>query len=140
VNSAAAATRNVAVAFVNIDAWSKGCIDGPCCSPGGPESAPPSRQQHWKEPDMKRAFVIGLGFAAAMALPAFAAENAAVTPVHHHHVYRHIHRTTGPVEIVPNATALAPAMKATVERPSVEWDYNGGNAGYSWEPYGWRRN
>ncbi len=88
---------------------------------------------------MKRAFVIGLGFAAAMALPAFAAENGAVTPVHHHHVYRHIHRTVGPVEIVPNATALAPAMKATVERPSVEWDYNGGTAGYSWEPYGWRR-
>lgn len=21
--------------------------------------------------------------------------------------------------------------------PSVEWDYRGGRAGYSWEPYGW---
>ncbi len=62
---------------------------------------------------MKRAFVIGLGFLAAMALPAFAAENAAATPVHHHHVYRHIHRTTGTVEIVPNATALAPAPLAS---------------------------
>jgi len=47
-----------------------------------------------------------------MALPAFAAENAVVTPAHHHHVYRHIHRTTGPVEIVPNASALAPAPHA----------------------------
>ncbi len=52
---------------------------------------------------MKRSLIMVLGFAAALASPAFAAE------VHHHHVYRHVHRTTGPVEMVPNATALVPA-------------------------------
>ena len=58
---------------------------------------------------MKRTFVIGLGFAAALALPAFAAEDAVVKPVHHHRVHRHIPRTAVPAGIVPNATALAPA-------------------------------
>ena len=89
---------------------------------------------------MKRTFVIGFGFAAAMALPALAAESAAMMPVHHHHVHRHIHRTIGPVadrERIQNPQS--PGTKATVETPSVEWDCNGGDGGCTWEPYGWRR-
>lgn len=30
-------------------------------------------------------------------------------------------------------------MDAKVARPSVEWDCSGGDAGCSWEPYGWRK-
>jgi hypothetical protein len=35
---------------------------------------------------------------------------------------------------------MFPGMNAGVVRPSVEWDCSGGDAGCSWEPYGWRRN
>jgi hypothetical protein len=30
-------------------------------------------------------------------------------------------------------------MNAKIEKPSAEWDCNGGDAGCSWEPPGWRR-
>jgi hypothetical protein len=53
------------------------------------------------------------------------------------HVYRHGHvRST----ILPNATALA--YDVTLElRPGsdAEWDYRGGDVGYSWEPNGWSK-
>lgn len=53
-----------------------------------------------------------MGLAAALALPAFATEGAAPKSVHHHHVYRHLHRSTEPFGAAPNATAQAPTSAA----------------------------
>ena len=42
-------------------------------------------------------------------------------------------------ERLPNPES--PGIAAKVEPPSAEWDCSaGGDAGCSWEPYGWRKN
>lgn len=58
---------------------------------------------------MKKALAIGLGLAAALALPALAADDAALKPLHHHHVYRHLHRSAEAPRVASTATAQAPA-------------------------------
>jgi len=58
---------------------------------------------------MKQAIVIGLALAAAVALPAFAVESGGgAKPIHHHRVYRHLHRAVEPVAVAPNAKARVP--------------------------------
>jgi hypothetical protein len=55
------------------------------------------------------------------------------------HVYRHV-RPDVRSTIPSNATALA--SDVTIElrpEPDAEWDYRGGDVGYSWEPSGWSK-
>ena len=61
---------------------------------------------------MKKALAIGIGLAATLALPAFATEDAVLKPLHHHHAYRHLHRSAESPRVVPNATTQAPAAAA----------------------------
>ena len=84
-----------------------------------------------------------LAVALCVALPAPIAANASegVTGMHKHRVHTH--------QVVRGsfkaATALAPpfAIVQIAPRPpsdmaNVEGYYAGGDAGFSWEPYGWR--
>ncbi len=48
----------------------------------------------------------------------------------------HAHRAVRHETVDPRASALAPALAAAPA--SAEWDYVGGDAGYTWDPYGWR--
>ena len=70
---------------------------------------------------MKQAIVIGLALAAAVAHPAFAVESGGgAKPIHHHRVYRHLHRAVEPVAVAPNAaTQIPPAGLAPFLFPKI---------------------
>lgn len=55
-------------------------------------------------------------------------------------IWREEHRQHPAADRELMQTPLFPTVNAKVETPSVEWDCSGGDAGCSWEPYGWRRN
>jgi len=89
---------------------------------------------------LKTLTALSLGFLLAGAAAANAGD-ASRTLMYELHAHRAVHHGT----VDPRATALAPAPAAApasrpqLDLPSAESDFSGGDAGYTWEPYGWRR-
>jgi hypothetical protein len=101
---------------------------------------------------LKTMTALSLGFLLAGA----AAANAGETSRSYE---RHAHRAVRHETIDSRASALAPAAAPATQPetgllglrivmperrprsdlPSAEWNYRGGDAGYTWEPYGWQR-
>ena len=97
---------------------------------------------------MKYASWLGLAIAAFLTFPAVALESgSSAKPVvlrHHHHYGHHNLYAAHNAGVSPKAKAEAPPIETGANdgsgKPSAEWDCNGGDAGCTWEPYGWRRN
>jgi hypothetical protein len=94
-----------------------------------------------KETNMlKTMTALSLGFLLAGAAAANAGD-ASLTLRYELHAHRAVHHQT----VDSRASALAPApagaraSRPQSDLPSAEWDFSGGDAGYTWEPYGWRR-
>lgn len=116
---------------------------------------------------MKRAALAAAATFAVLAassapLMAFGAVQSS-TPRYHHERVRHTWRSAGdlgvsaaeqrarkrsrleharrsPVDIEAIHNSELPDANTKVSLPSAEWDCNNGDAGCTWEPYGWRRN
>ena len=91
---------------------------------------------------MRLATILALALFVAVPAPIAAVASEGVTGMHKHRV--HMHQVVR-VSFKTSATALAPpfAIVPTAPRPpsdmaNVEGYYVGGDAGFSWEPYGWR--
>ena len=98
---------------------------------------------------MRSTLILGIAIAACASAPAIGlAQQSAAKPVrHHHYLHRSVHQRAEAEAVSPNATAQIPAApilsqgntNGGVGAPGAEWDYRGGNAGFSWEPYGWAK-
>jgi hypothetical protein len=98
---------------------------------------------------MKSTLILGVALAACASMPAVAlAQNSAAKAVrHHHYVQSYVHHRVEADAISPGAMAYVPSppaspvfqgdMNAGVGLSGPEWNYRGGDAGYSWEPRGW---
>jgi hypothetical protein len=93
---------------------------------------------------MKSTLILGIALAACASMPAVAlAQNSAAKAVrHHHYVQSYLHHRVEADAIPPGATAHVPSppvspVNAGVGLSGPEWNYRGGDAGYSWEPRGW---
>jgi len=87
---------------------------------------------------MKRAVIIGLGLAIAMAGPALAQQTEAATVHHHVHHHVHVHHPyqAAQATIAPTAgTQTAPAAGSVVPGDAPEWDCKRDGCGF--EPPGW---
>ena len=92
---------------------------------------------------MKSTLILGIALAACTSMPAVAlAQNSAAKAVrHHHYVQSYLHHRVEADAIPPGATAHVPTPPASPVNAGglsgPEWNYRGGDAGYSWEPRGW---
>ena len=66
--------------------------------------------------------------------------------MHKLHAHRAVHHETVDLRAFVPAPMWAPARQSETDGlsrdsgpPSVEWNFRGGDAGYSWEPYGWAK-